>query len=324
MKTDYEEMKNHIKGGVIPATVTPWTPDEYELVEEDLRNHVGELSQVDGVVAIICNAHSGEGSLVPLEDKKRVIEVHQEASGDTPIFSAVAGDSTIQAANEAAAMEAAGADALMVFPSEIYGQGECPPEIVVDHYKGIAEATSLPLLAFQYPQFAAPPIPIEAFPEIVAMDQVVGFKEASFDPVMYEKTLRAVDDVRDEFTMISGNDTFLYHSYLLGAETALILYANLVTERHVEKLRAVHDGDLERAREIREELLPLTNFIFGEPERDLVARVKEALVLMGRFEHATVLPPQPQISDEERTELREILADLGELEEQKAPASDDD
>lgn len=310
----YESLMEDLKGGVIPATVTPWNP-EYEIVEDDLRDHVEYLASVDGVVAIICNAHSGEGSLAPLEKKKRVIEIHQEASGDVPIFSAIAGDSTLKAAREAEEMEAAGAEALMVFPSEVYGQGDCPPEIVVEHYEGVAEATDLPILAFQYPQFAAPPIPIEAFSEIVTMDQVVGFKEASFDPVMYEKTVREVEEFRDEFTMITGNDTFLYHSYLLGAETALILYANLVTERHVEKLRAVHDGDLERAREIREELLPLTNFIFKSPERDLVARVKEALKLTGRFEHATVLPPQPEIPDEERNELREILADLGELQE---------
>lgn len=322
MSHTYESLQQHLKGGVIPATVTPWNPD-YEIVEDDLRDHVEYLASVDGVVAIICNAHSGEGSLAPLEQKKRVIEIHQEASGDVPIFSAVAGDSTMKAAHEAQEMEAAGAEGLMIFPSEVYGQGDCPPEIVVEHYEGVAEATDLPILAFQYPQFAAPPIPIEAFPEIVTMDQVVGFKEASFDPVMYEKTLRAVDDVRDEFTMITGNDTFLYHSYFLGAETALILYANLVTERHVEKLRAVHDGDLERAREIREEILPLTNFVFGEPERDLVARVKEALKLMGRFEYATVLPPQPEISEEEREELRGILADLGELPEEQAVHTDD-
>ena len=323
MAPDYEAMKNHLKGGVIPATVTPWTPD-YELVEEDIHGHVSELCEVDGVVAVICNAHSGEGIMVPNDMKTRVIEAHIEAAGDTPVFSAVSGASSLESATQAKQAEEAGAEAVMVFPSEVFGLGECPPELAVEHYEIIADAVDIPLIAFQYPQFAAPPIPIEAFPEICSMEQVIAFKEASFDPVMYEKTLREVDDVRDEFTMITGNDTFIYHSYLLGAETALLLYANLIPERHVEKLRAVHDGDLERARELRNEMLPLTNFIFKGPERDLIARVKEALVMQGKFQYATVLPPQPEISDEERDELRGILADLSELPKEELAASDDD
>lgn len=311
MRQDYVDVMNNIKRGIIPATVTPLTP-EYDVAEDDLYAHVNRLSSVDGIVALIANAHSGECKMSPSATKEEVIRIHREAAGDDAmVFSGVAGESTTLAIEEAKRAEAAGADALMPVPIDVYSHGD--PNIIIDHYEGIAEAVDVPLIAFQFGNYGDIALPIAAYVELCRMDEVVALKDATFDPVRYEQTVRALKPYWDEFTMMTGDDTFLYHSYVLDSETALISYANLIPEMHVEKLRAVEDGDLERARRLRSEMLPLTNFLYGDPPGRYRTRIKEALEMQGVFEFGTVRPPQQPLSPEERDQLRTILQDMDEL-----------
>lgn len=311
LKEEFRDLKEQIAGGIIPATANPWTPD-YELAQEDLRGHVRNLVSVDGVEAVIANAHTGETKLLDDERYTEVVRTHVEAAGDTPVFAGVYGESSIEAAKLARKAKDAGADAVMLLPLDVYSHQIA--QEAINHFEYVAEAVDMPLIHFQFPTWGSPGLPIDAHVEICALPHVIAFKEASFDPIRYDRTVRALDHLRDDFTMMTGNDTFLKHAYHLGAETGLIGYANLVPELHVEKIRAVHDGDMERAQEIRRKLLPLTNHIFGEPEGRYRARTKVALQMQGVFEHDTLLPPQEQIGTEEREALREILTDLGELE----------
>lgn len=312
LKDEYRELKDHIAGGIIPATATPWTPGpEYDLVEEDLKALVSHLAGIDGMKAVIANAHTGECKLLSREMKQEVIRVHKEAAGDVPVFSGIYGENSLHAIEMAKEAEEAGADALMLLPLDIYSNQD--PKEPVEHFKRVGEAVDIPLINFQFPTWGSPGIPIEAHVEICALPEVIAFKEASFDPVRYEETVRAVDHLRDDFTMMTGNDTFLMHAYHLGSETGLIGYGNLVPELQVEKIRAIHAGDLERAKEIRQKMLPLTNHVFGEPMGKYRARVKAALQMQGFFQYDTLLPPQNQIDDEEREELRQILEDLDEI-----------
>ncbi|WP_408960273.1 dihydrodipicolinate synthase family protein [Natrinema sp. 74] len=311
LKDEFRDLKERISGGIIPATANPWSPDDYELVTSDLQRHVEDLVAVDGIEAVVANAHTGETKMLDDETYREVVETHVEAAGDTPVFAGVYGESSIEAAKLAQTAKDAGADGVMLLPLDVYAH-QLPDE-PINHFKYVGETVDIPLINFQFPTWGSPGLPISAHVEICNLPHVIGFKEASFDPIRYDRTIRAVDDLRDDCTIMTGNDTFLLHAYQLGAETGLIGYANLVPDLHVEKLRAVHDGDLERAREIRERLLPLTNHIFGEPEGRYRVRVKAALKMQGVFEHETVLPPQEQISPEERTELRNILSDLDRL-----------
>lgn len=310
MRESYERIKNEIKDGIMPATVTPLTP-ECEIAKADLASHVENLSTTDGVVATVANAHSGECKMSSPEDKEEVIRIHSEASTDSMVFSGIHGESTDQAIAAAKRAEAAGAEALMPVPIDIYSHGD--PDIIVEYYRDIAAAVDIPLIAFQFGNFGDIAQPVSAYVELCTLDGVVALKNATFDPVRYEKTVRALEPYRDEFTLLTGEDVFLYHSYLLGAEAGLISYANLVPDLHVAKLRAVRDGDLDRARELRSKMRPLTDFLFGEPVGRNRNRIKTALQLQGVFEHDTVRPPAQTLAAEERDELRRILQDLGRL-----------
>lgn len=310
LKEEFRGLKEQIADGIIPATANPWTP-EYELVVDDLTRHVERLVSVEGINAVVANAHTGETKMQDEETYRQVVETHVEAAGDTPVFAGVYGESSIEAAKLAQTAKEAGAEGVMLLPLDVYSH-QIPQE-AINHFKHVGEAVDMPLLNFQFPTWGSSGLPISAHVEICKLPHVIGFKEASFDPIRYDRTIRAVDHLRDDCTIMTGNDTFLMHAYQLGAETGLIGYANLVPDLHVEKIRAVHNDDMERAREIRQRLLPLTDHVFGEPEGRYRARTKAALEMQGVFEYDTMLPPQEQIDHEEREQLRQILDDLGRL-----------
>lgn len=311
MSEAYQDLKETLDGGVVPATVTPLTPD-YDIAVDDLHAHIDQLASVDGLTGLMTNAHSGESTMTPTEEKCKVIEeTITAADGRAHVFSGVSGESTPMAVEEAVALEEAGAEALMPVPIAVQGNGD--PQIIWDHYRGIADAVDIPLIAFQFGNYGDINLPIGTFSELVQWDEVIALKDASWTYPRYEETVRALDHVRDEFVLLNGNDTFMYHAYHLGADGALIGYANIVPELHVAKLRAVQSGDLERAREIRREMMDLTNFIWKDPVPRYRQRTKAALKMQGYFEHDTCRPPQQPISAEEKDELRNILQDLGEL-----------
>ncbi len=311
MRPEFEEIKEELKGGVVPATVTPLTP-EYDIAIDDLHAHISHLAKVDGIVGLMANAHSGESTMTPTEEKAVVVEEHiAAADGNARVFSGVSGESTTMAVEEAVVLEEAGAEALMPVPIAVQSNGD--PRILWDHYEGIADAVDIPLIAFQFGNYGNINLPVGTFVEICKMDEVVALKDASWTYPRYEETVRALDHVRDEFTLLNGNDTFMYHAYHLGADGALIGYANIVPEMHVEKLRAVQDGDLDRARAIRREMMDLTNFIWKDPVPHYRQRTKAALEMQGFFENRTCRPPQQDLPASELDELRNILQDLGEL-----------
>jgi 4-hydroxy-tetrahydrodipicolinate synthase len=295
--------------GVFPATVTPMTPD-YEVEEEDLRNHVKQLSSIRGVGALVPNAHSGEGRMVTREQRIQVIKVHKEAS-KVPIIAGIAGESTLTTIELMQDAKDAGADAIMLLPPQCFTYGYLPVEVVYKYYNDCSNAVDIPIVAFQFPGFGGVKIPVEGIVEACNVKNVIGIKEASFNPVIFEETARRIRALPKEISLITGNDTFLYTCYLIGVDAALILYANLVTEMHVEMFEAVKKGNLTKGKEIDDRMRDLTNFVFGPPERDLIVRIKEALVMLGTFKYSTVLPPQPPINEEEKQKLRKILRDLG-------------
>src|SRR5260221_5642224 len=66
---------------------------------------------------------------------------------------------------------------------------------------------------------------------------------------------------------------------------------SVVADLQAELFAAVRGNDLARARALNDRLHPLAEMFYAEPFIDMHNRMKEALVLLGRLEHAFVRPP---------------------------------
>ena len=269
--------------------------------EQSLRRYVDWLVD-QGIRGLAVNVDTGEGPHLFGAERLRVLQiVVEEAGGRALVVAGLAASFTEQARQLAADTARAGAGALLVFPISAYQGEPLDPEIPAAYHRAVAEASDLPLIAFQLqPALGGVNFSAETSERIMSVDGVVAIKEASFDAKRFVETARLVKSLPSRPTMLNGNDNFLLEAYLLGAQGALLGFGTLAAREQVQMHRAVRDHDLPRAFELRDRLQPLCDVIFARPVRDYRARIKHALVRLGVIDEAHVRPPLRPLSKDAR------------------------
>src|ERR1041385_3862078 len=141
---------NFLPHGVIPAVLLPFN-DDLSIDEKSFRAHLRDVGGTQGISALTINAHSTEVASCTFDEQRRVLAIAQDEIGDKlPIVNGVWADGSIEAARIARMAAEGGASALLVFPPAPFALGQSP-EMVVAHFKRIADAADLPLIAFHYP-----------------------------------------------------------------------------------------------------------------------------------------------------------------------------
>jgi len=301
--------------GIIPAIVLPMTED-YHIDEPSLRSYVAWLL-AQGCHGLAINVDTGEGPHLWPHERVRVIEIVKDVvRGRVPIISGLGAAFTEQAVLAAREAEAAGADGLLVFPISAWRGRPLPPDLVYNYHKAVAEAVSIPLIAFQL-QDALGGVEFD-FPtlrRLFEIDQVVGIKEAAFDAKKYVELVRFLRSLPREVTILTGNDNFIMESFVLDADGALIGFGTLATELQVRMYEAWVAGDSATALAIGQRVQKLADVIFASPVRDYRVRTKEALVMQGVIPRATMRPPLLGIDETERAKVRAALVEAGLLRE---------
>lgn len=297
--------------GIIPAIVTPMT-SEGEVDLPALRRYVQWLAE-QGPVALAVNVDTGEGPHLTMEEKRRIIETVAEAvAGKCKVIGGVAGPSTAQGIANARAAQAAGADALLIFPISAFLGQPLNPEVPYRYHAAIAEAVDLPLILFQLqPALGGVLFTTEILHKLITIPSVTAIKEASFDAIRFLQVKTALETASRKITFLTGNDNFICESFILGAEGALLGFSTLGTQEQVKMLKAVQRGDFNEARELGCRLQPLADMIFAPPVTDYRARTKEALRMLGILANTTVRPPLLPVGEREREIIRRALQAAG-------------
>ena len=300
--------------GLIPATVLPMTTDA-RIDEPALRRYMQHIAAA-GPKAIAINADTGEGAHLWPAERLRVLEIVVDEIGDrVPVVAGLGAQFTEQAADLAREYKKVGASAFLVFPISAYQGQPLDPEVPLRYHAAIGDAGGLPLVLFNLqPALGGVLYTPEALERLCTVAEVTAIKEASFDAKLFVEAREAVKAARPDCVFLTGNDNFIYESFVLGAEGALIGFGAVATRRQVEMIELALDGEFAAAAEIMDTLTPLANAIFAAPVRNYRARTKEALVMQGLLERATVREPLLPVGDDERARVRDALVIAGELE----------
>lgn len=296
--------------GLIPATVTPMTPD-FKVDEVSLRRYIGWLLD-QGPHGVAVNVDTGEGPHLWPDERLRVLEIWaEEVGGRVPIVSGLGATFTEQAVRLAGDLRSAGADALLVFPIPAYQGAPFGTEVAYGYHSAVA-GVGLPLILFQLqPALGGVEYPPDAIARLAAIDGVVAIKEASFDALKYTKTIRVLEGLARPITLLTGNDNFIGESFVLGAGGALIGFGTLATREQVAMIEAFDGGDTASGMAMWNDLLPLEEAVFAPPVRDYRARTKAALHHLGVIDHATVRPPLLPASQQDAATVIRLLGALG-------------
>ncbi len=304
-------MKDIDLRGIIPAIVTPMSSDG-ELDLPVLRRYAQWLAE-QGPVALAVNVDTGEGPHLTADEKRQTLETVAEAvAGKCKVVGGVAGPSTAQGVANARAAQAAGSDALLVFPIPAYLGTPLNPEVPYRYHAAIAEAVDLPLILFQLqPALGGVLFTTEILHRLITIPSVTAIKEASFDAMRFLQVKAALETASRKITFLTGNDNFICESFILGAEGALLGFSTIGTREQVIMLDAIKRNDMAKARELGARLQPLANIIFAPPVTDYRARTKEALKMLGNLENTTVRPPLLPVLEPECETIRRALQDAG-------------
>jgi len=293
--------------GIVAATVLPMT-ESLEIDLDSFRSYLGWLLD-EGVHGLAVNVDTGEGPHLSHEERLRVMEAASNTvAGRVPVVCGLAPAHTSAAVAAARDLKAAGADALLVFPSGAFRGAPLPPEVATDYYRRIGEEAEIPLVLFQLQDaLGGVEFPIDVLVEIARLEVVTAIKEATFDALKFRKTVAALRESAAEITILTGNDNFIYESFRLGAEGALIGFGTLAARTQVEMVAAHEAGDHERARALGAKVQALADVIFAAPVRNYRARLKTALRMLGVIPCDAVRPPLPPVPEEERARIAAAL-----------------
>lgn len=284
--------------GVFAAPVTPFNPDE----SVDWRSLDSYLAQLvaGGPAGIAMNMAASEGGSLTIDEQLEVIRRTRRAAGSAcAVLSGVVAASTSKAGELGKRLVEAGADALVVFPPlPTFISKPLPVEAVADFHRAIADATGVPIVAFQTPFVEYPPGTVKALAEI---GSVVAMKDAAFN---VDRTVELLEEAEGTpIRLLTGNDTFILEAMLMGCTGALIGFAGTATARLVEMHRLAEAGKITEAYAIWNVLGPWARLCWRAPLRDYRVRMKYSLVRQGVIAHATARLPQPALTEADRAAL---------------------
>jgi 4-hydroxy-tetrahydrodipicolinate synthase len=296
--------------GIIPACIVTFDADG-RFDEAAYRRYLQWLLP-QGPVALAINADTGEGPHLWPDERDRVLRVAVEEAAHVPVIAGLSAQFTAQAVEEAKRAEGAGAAGLLVFPIPAYQGTPLDPALPVAYHEAIARGCGLPLIAFQLqPALGGVIFSEETLARIAAIDSVVALKEASFDARLYLLTRRMIERLDRPIDLLTGDDNFIFESFVMGAEGALIGFGTLATDLQVEMVRLTREDRWAEARAIWERILPLEEAVYGPPVRDYRARTKVALQHLGVIDSTVMRPPLSEVSAEAAQRVRDALDAAG-------------
>ncbi len=299
--------------GVIPATLLALNED-MSIDERQTRKHLRDCALIPGVSAVTVNGHASEIHACTFDEQQRILAASLEEVGDkVPLINGVYADGSIEAARIADMAAREGASALLVFPPQSMSMGgQLRPEMAIEHFRRIADATDLPIICFQYPMASGLGYPFDTLLKLFdAVPTIGAIKDWSNDPMLHEKHIRTFQNLPRPVNVLTTHSAWLMASLTLGANGLLSGAGSVIADLQVALFQAVRAGDLKKAQALNDRIYPLAQAFYAAPFLDMHNRMKEALVILGRLDKAVVRPPLMKLSDAEITRLADALRQAG-------------
>lgn len=303
--------EHYLPNGVIPAILLPFN-DDLSIDERAFRAHIRDVGATDGISALTINAHSTEVASCTFDEQRRVLEVAQDEIGDRlPLVHGVWADGSLEAARIAGMAAAGGASALLVFPPAPFTMGQTA-EMAIAHFKRIADATDLPLIAFQYPLASGQGYPKETLLALCeAVPTIRAVKDWCNNVPQHEWHVRTLQSLPRPVNVLSTHSAWLMSSLVLGCNGLLSGSGSVIADLQARLFAAVQANDLAEARRLNDRINPTARVFYADPAVDMHNRMKEALVLLGKLPRAVVRPPLVKLKAAEIERIRVALVEAG-------------
>jgi 4-hydroxy-tetrahydrodipicolinate synthase len=286
--------------GAGTALITPFTRSG-DLDEAAVRRLCRR--QIDaGIHFLAPCGTTGESPTLTQLERIRVVEIlAEEAGGKVPILAGAGGYNTREVIDLAEALGRAGASG---FLSVTPYYNKPTQEGLYQHYRAIAESTTLPIVVYNVPGRTGVNVEVPTLVRLSAIANIVGVKEASGSMQQMCEICRAVPS---DFLVLAGDDALALPLMAVGGRGVISVVSNELPGEMAQMIDLAERGDFRAARAIHQRIMPLmmANFLESNP-----GPVKAAMAAMGLIEEVYRLPmvaPKP----ETREKIVKTLKDLG-------------
>ena len=290
--------------GIFTPAVTPI--DEKERVDE--LGFVKQLNRLidNGVHGIYLLGSSGEFTTLTNAERERALDIATKTvAGRVPIICCVMDTSTQRVIQNIKIAQQYEVDAVASTPGYYYPSTDDAD--IIQFYQAIAASTDLPVLIYNIPSTAKTAIK----PQIVAQladdcDNIVGMKDSSGDWINCLNLLSLLGD-RDDFAIFIGSHYIIGAAVLFGADGGVISISNVAPIESVALYNAAKTRNIDEVDRLQKWMIKLSKlYSYGQG----VSGMKACLEILGICNAYTTSPLLP-LNDTEKSELKELLTELG-------------
>jgi 4-hydroxy-tetrahydrodipicolinate synthase len=286
-------------GVMLTAMISPFNPDGSQDLDgaQALAVHLVDNLKHDGLVV---NGTTGESSTKTDAEDLALLMAVLEAVGDrATVIAGVGTNDTAHSMSSARSAARAGAHALMA-ASPYYNR---PPQAgIIEHFTAIADSTDLPLMTYDIPRRTGVAIETETLVRLAEHPRIIANKDAKGD---IEASQWAM--ARTDLAWYSGEDSLNLALLAVGASGMVSVVGHLVGDRLHDMANSLWAGDVARAQQLNQSMLPIYTGIFRTQG---VILTKAALRLQG-LPSGPVRLPLVNATDAEVDQLMKDLTEGG-------------
>jgi 4-hydroxy-tetrahydrodipicolinate synthase len=283
-------------GQVLTAMVTPFDQNG-EMDFNATRTLVNYLI-ANGSDGLVISGTTGESPTLTTEEKvelfKFVVEV---VDGRVPVIAGTGSNNTRASINLTKQAKEAGVDGIMLV-TPYYNKPS--QEGLFQHFKAIADSTSLPVILYNIPGRSVVNMSVETIVRLSTIDNIVAVKEASGN---LDAMAEIINQTPSDFTLYSGDDGLTLPVLAIGGAGIISVASHIIGNEMQEMINSFKNGNVQEAASSHRNLLPIMRALFTAPSP---SPVKAALNLNGIQVGGVRLPLVP-LSEEETRALQRIL-----------------
>jgi dihydrodipicolinate synthase/N-acetylneuraminate lyase len=259
--------------GILPAMITPFTPDGAS-VDHAAYTPIVDRLVAAGVAGLVPNGSTGEFNSLTGDERRATVEsIVAAAAGRVPVVPQTGAMSTAETVALSVHAEQAGAAAVMVVPP--FYEPISFPELLA-HFAAVSDAISLPIMYYNIPPATGLVLDAAQFAELAAKTRVTMLKDTSGNAVAATELIQTDADGP---TLLNGIDTLTFAALAAGARAAVWGAASFVPDQAVELHRLlVREPDLVAARALWAKIWPICDFL---ESHSYCATVKAGSELVG-------------------------------------------
>ncbi|MFC9277893.1 dihydrodipicolinate synthase family protein [Streptomyces collinus] len=298
--------------GVVPPVCTPLTPDR----EVDVPSLLALVDHLvaGGVHGLFLLGSSSEAAFLTDRQRRQVVEaVVAHVAGELPVIAGAIDMTTPRVLDHVSAVSAAGARAVVV-TAPFYARTH--PAEIVHHYRRIAAASPVPVVAYDIPSAVHTKLPADVVLGLAADGVLAGLKDSSGDLAAFREIVTGAR-AHPGFSVLTGSELLVDSALALGADGAVPGLANVDPHGYVRLYRLCRSGDWEGARAEQERLCALFGIVgVGDPARmggssSALGAFKAALHLRGVIACPATAEPQVPLSGDEVARVGKLLVGAG-------------